>query len=1001
MKQFFTLLFVLFVIGAKAQIVNIPDANFKSFLLNYFPRIDTNFDNEIDVNEAAAFNINPFYINNSSITDLTGIQAFTSIIDLNISQCAISNFNLAGMPQLDRLTVNATPLSTLDLTALSGLTSINVNFNYQLTSLNVNGLVNLTSLVCDNNMLTVLDVSSLTNLTGLNCGYNNLTALNVNNLTNLTGFSCKMNHITSLNVNGLPNLSGIECTDNDLTSLTITNCPALSNLYCGSMSNSSTINRLTQLDLSGLPNLTILNCDNNLLTTLDFTNCPNIQGVYCRNNTLTSINVRGLTHLTQLSLPGNLLTSIDVTGCSTLSYLDCQNNQLTSLDLSTCSNFEQLLCANNQLTSLNISGVSNLTHLLCNQNLLTSIDVSGAPSLQYLYCPDNQLTSLNLKNGPSVITSFIASNNPALQYVCADEAELTTLEGLLIQQGFQNVNVNSYCSFTPGGSFNTINGVLKIDVDNNGCGQADPVLPQYMVKINDGTNIGYTSTNNLGAFSFFTNAGNFTITPQTQNPYFTVTPSSAVVNFSSAGGNIQTADFCISPNGVHNDIDVTLIPISRARPGFDATYKLVYSNKGTTTLSGNVELVFDDGKMNFIVSTPAVTTQATGLLSWAYSSLHPFETRSIDIQFNVLPPPVNNINDSLFFTCNITPLAADETPLDNSFEMEQLITGSFDPNDKNCLEGDKIDITRVGDYVHYLVRFQNTGTDVAENVVITDILENNFNWNSLVIYQSSHPYKLKQSSGNKLEFIFEGINLPAVTVDEPGSHGFIAFKVRTAATLVLGDSVRNSAAIYFDFNLPVITNTTRSVIDSVKIIPVGIEYFKGVKQSGKNLLNWKVNCTSLQVKFNIERSTDGRNFAGLQSITASNTRCLQPFDFSDNNPASGMNYYRIKMTDIDGKVTYSSVIALLNKKSGFEIVNLTPNPVTNENALLNITSAEKQTVNILVTDASGKIVHSTYQPVIAGFTQVKLNFNNLATGVYTIAVYTNEGERKTVQFIKK
>jgi hypothetical protein len=62
MKQFFTLLFILFVIAAKAQIVNIPDANFKSFLLNYFPRIDTNFDNEIDVNEAAAFNINPFYI---------------------------------------------------------------------------------------------------------------------------------------------------------------------------------------------------------------------------------------------------------------------------------------------------------------------------------------------------------------------------------------------------------------------------------------------------------------------------------------------------------------------------------------------------------------------------------------------------------------------------------------------------------------------------------------------------------------------------------------------------------------------------------------------------------------------------------------------------------------------------------------------------------------------------------------------------------------------------
>ena len=114
-----------------------------------------------------------------------------------------------------------------------------------------------------------------------------------------------------------------------------------------------------------------------------------------------------------------------------------------------------------------------------------------------------------------------------------------------------------------------------------------------------------------------------------------------------------------------------------------------------------------------------------------------------------------------------------------------------------------------------------------------------------------------------------------------------------------------------------------------------------------------------------------------------------------------MNYYRIKMTDIDGKITYSSVIALLNKKSGFEIVNLVPNPVTHETALLNITSAEKQTVDILVTDASGKTVLSTKQPLIAGFTQVKLNFNKLARGVYTITVNINGGVRKTLQFIKK
>ena len=753
MKKILPFLFVLIGFSSAAQIVNIPDANFKNALLNYNPSIDLNQDGQIQVSEAAIVTHLDLFDNN--IIDLTGITAFTS-------------------------------------------------------------------------------------LTNLNCTHNNITSIDLTGLNNLYVLSLEENKLTTLNASGLTNLYALYCRDNLLTSLNVQNCTALNVLHFADWPGFSggPGNEVTSIDLGTVPSLKFFTSDGNPLTSLDFSACPQIEQVTCRNNQLTSLNLSGHTTLTDVTCTDNLLNSINVNGCTALVYLDCQRNQLTNLDLSTCSHFRQLLCANNQITSLNITGLTTLTHFLANNNLLTAVDLSTNPGLGDLYLHNNQLTWLSIKNGPGQIGSIIISGNPNLQYVCADETEMVSIQATLAQQGLTNVNVNSYCSFTPGGTYNKINGSVRIDNNNNGCDASDPLIPELIMKINDGTNIGYTSSNSLGSYSFYTNTGNFTITPQTANPYFTITPASASINFATAGGNVQAANFCFAPNGVHNDLDITIIPISRARPGFDATYQLVYKNKGTSTLSGNVDLNFDDAKMNFLAATPVVTTQSTGSLSWVYSNLQPFETRTVDVRFNLLPPPTNNITDTLTFTGIINPLAGDETPIDNSFSMEQVVTGSFDPNDKTCLEGDSIAITRVGDYMHYLVRFQNTGTDVAENVVVKDVLANNFNWNSFEITKTSHPCVLKQTGGNKLEFIFEGINLPVVSVDEPGSHGFIAFKIKTIGTLVIGDTLKNNAAIYFDFNLPVITNTAASVIDSIKIVPISIEYFKGAIQAGKHLLNW-------------------------------------------------------------------------------------------------------------------------------------------------------------------
>ena len=566
-------------------------------------------------------------------------------------------------------------------------------------------------------------------------------------------------------------------------------------------------------------------------------------------------------------------------------------------------------------------------------------------------------------------------------------------------QNRPNVSINSYCSFFPGGSYNTIKGTLRADLNSNGCDVSDPVLPGVSIKLVSGAGTFFTTTDSTGKYAFYTNTGNHTITVQPANAYFNISPASSVINFATTN-NTQTFDFCLAPNGSHPDVDVTIIPQGAARPGFYTNYQVLVKNKGASALSGNVSFNYADDKMIYANSNPAAI-QTPGQLNWSYTNLLPQTAAVFNSQFVIYPPPVNNINDTLTFTAQVTPIAGDETPADNNFTLRQGVRGSYDPNDKASSEADTISLSHIGDYMHYVIRFQNTGTDTAFNVVIKDILSAKLDWNSFQLIKASHSCVVNQSNGNKLEFIFQNIQMPDSTTNEPASHGFVAFKIKTLGSLMVGDSIKNTASIYFDFNLPVITNTVASVVAPDIIIPITIEYFKGAVHNGNNLLNWKANCTSTSVLFDIERSTDGRNYTSISKLTASYSRCLQPFDIVDNNPAPGINYYRIKMLDADGKLSYSTVIALLNKTSGYEIVNLVPNPVINGTANLNITSADNQQIKIIITDHSGKTVQLMNRSLIAGFTSLNMDFSNLAAGVYSIAVFSENGEKRLSKFVKQ
>lgn len=556
----------------------------------------------------------------------------------------------------------------------------------------------------------------------------------------------------------------------------------------------------------------------------------NVEQLYCDNNDISSLDVSKLTKLRVLNFERNNLTSINLINNNKLENFKCGSNQFGALDVSELINLKILNCYNNQLTDLNVSNNSLLEFLSCSKNNLLTLSVDANPELKNLYVEFNELTTLDISNNPKMSWLFCHANPDLetlflkngsilnqlkiaqidnLKYICADEAEFDFIQNELDANNYSDCVLNSYCSFTPGGDFYTVKGENRLDLGTNGCDENDAFFPFMNFEISNGSETGNNIGNSSGSYTIDLQSGSYTMTPILENPaYFEVSPTEAFIDFpTETSPFIQ--DFCVTPKGVYNDLEIIILPLEFATSGFNTDYEIIYRNKGNTILSGDIELSFDDNLMDFVTAIPTENNQIVGKLGWDYVNLQPFESRSIYYTLEMNTPtdteyPLNE-GDVLNFTATINPIELDETEPDNVFKLRQVVINSFDPNDKTCLEGEIISPDKVGDFVHYMIRFENLGTANAVNIVVTDFIDTDkFNVSSLMPLKASHSFVTRISETNKVEFVFENINLP---FDDGNNDGYISFKIKTLSTLELGDTFSNNAEIYFDFNAPIITNT--------------------------------------------------------------------------------------------------------------------------------------------------------------------------------------------------
>ncbi len=361
--------------------------------------------------------------------------------------------------------------------------------------------------------------------------------------------------------------------------------------------------------------------------------------------------------------------------------------------------------------------------------------------------------------------------------------------------------------------------------DNAHFDREDTVFSNARVEISDSTQTSSYSLNTLGHYDYYTFPGRYIsglISYDQHLRYYDVEPVTDT-SILTHRGHVDSVFFRLVPKPDIQDLQISIIPLNIARSGFTTTYKILAKNVGTAMIR-NVQVKFLKDSLQTIDSvynSPFFIADDT--VVWNIDSLDVYRSNEFTVRCLNAVPPALNTGDTLNLYALITPTDNDWYLKDNTFDLQQLARNSSDPNDKTEAHGSAITLQQLSnrDYLYYTIRFQNTGNSYATNIIIKDTLASTLDWSTFEMLSASHYYTLDIQNKRNVTWTFNGIYLPDSTSYETYSHGYVSFRIKPAEGLTTDASIYNRAAILFDYNLPVFTNTvTTSIIDER---PTGIK----------------------------------------------------------------------------------------------------------------------------------------------------------------------------------
>jgi hypothetical protein len=542
---------------------------------------------------------------------------------------------------------------------------------------------------------------------------------------------------------------------------------------------------------------------------------------------------------------------------------NCQKLKKFSNGIWTTINLPASFCSLEKISGIVCDQQSNL-HILSNYNL-------------YKYNNIN-FTSITIPYGRSISNSYFYS-----------------FQLFEDQVSFLNSNRDTLFNFNLNG-INKISGKIFIDSNADSTYQSNERLVEpWLVDCS-----GILILSDKYGFNYYPDTiGNTIIQISPPNYWKLNSPNPINVNQTQLGEFTDSINFAITPLSTVLDIGISATS-HRIRSGQLSSFTATVFNYGTVNANGSVAIQLDTSvTFNSAINASVINNGQN--ITWSFGTLKPLERKSITIL--VMVDSTIAFNAPLNHNMTAYPVTGDIDTANNYLTTNWINNNSYDPNDKQVSPigvGPNNDI--LTQELSYTIRFQNTGNDTAYTVVIIDTLDTDLDLSTLKIEGSSHNFKTRLD-GQVLRFTFNNILLPDSNVNEPLSHGFISFKITPKTGLPANTSINNRAAIYFDYNDPVITNTTLNTIQYT----VSIEEI----ENSDNVVILYPNPLGKHQVLNFNKQFDKNTTYVISDISGriiSNKTLINNSISSDNLPTqSGM--YLLKIITPQGNI-YSSKLLI-------------------------------------------------------------------------------------------
>jgi uncharacterized repeat protein (TIGR01451 family) len=451
---------------------------------------------------------------------------------------------------------------------------------------------------------------------------------------------------------------------------------------------------------------------------------------------------------------------------------------ITDANGDTCTGLTNLIIPSTPKPNTIVS-VLNVSCPTCNDGAATGTTVSGTAPFAYQW--SNGVSGPNIQN----LTAGI-------YYLYTTDANgCTDIDTVLIGIGASG--------------FYSLSGVCYLDQNQNGIKDSgEPGLSGQTIGITPGGVNAITNQN--GEYLVVGYPGTWDVTYQA-NPNWNVTsmPTSYSVNLT--GASITNLDFGLFPTNTAGSgyvITSSWIP----RCFWNIPYYPTFENDGYTVLNGTLTFTHDPSQ-TFVSSS--ITPDLISGNSYTFNISNLIPGAQISPIITLTEPAAGTA-----MNCITTATVSDAYGFLGNYthNFPQVVTCSYDPNDKN------VDPAGVGaphfvemdSWLNYQIRFQNTGTDTAFTVVILDTLDASLDLSTFSINGSSHPVDVTYLPSREVSFRFNNILLPDSNINEPGSHGFVSYRIKGLTTNPDPTPINNTAYIYFDLNSPIVTNTTLTTL---------------------------------------------------------------------------------------------------------------------------------------------------------------------------------------------